>query len=72
MRLGSRVPAHFDAALRGARIVRGKTLAEVAKATGLRADLISRWERGRTIPTPKQFTILWRYYAQDAREEVAP
>jgi hypothetical protein len=73
MRLGSRVPEHYDAALRGARAVRGKTITETSRATGLRADLISRWERGRAIPSPAQFAILWRYYAQDAREEeVAP
>ncbi len=45
------MPATFGERLRAERLRRGLTIEGVARLTGLDEAVISRWERGRCMPT---------------------
>ena len=54
--------ANYGEALRRQRLVMGKTLLDVEKATGISNQNLSRWERGEVLPNIDFCVKLAKYY----------
>jgi len=59
---GEKFMANYGEALRRQRLVMGKTLLDVEKATGISNQNLSRWERGEVLPNIDFCVKLAKYY----------
>jgi putative transcriptional regulator len=55
-------------AIKSARLKRGQTLVQVAKAIGTDAGNLSRVENGKQMPSPKMAAKLARYFGYEITE----
>lgn len=63
------VPDEFQIALRAGRLLRGYTLADVARATGIPGWRLSSVERGIAKLDPDEFGAIWRFLSSDRRRK---
>jgi len=63
---GCFVPSEFQRLLKPTRLLKGRLLSDLAKATGIPTFLLRAYEEGTEPPTVEAFAAIWDALSTDA------